>query len=121
MLGEGRIKLYCPESNISQSFSGEGPLDARMERHRQYEHFILETLVPFMESLEPLAHDMTRELLEAMGAKPGEIESYGKGAIVGVDGELEHAAIWHAPGGAGIRRALCAQAVGHSPTRSMIF
>jgi esterase/lipase superfamily enzyme len=48
LLGEGRIKLYCPESNISQSFSGEGPLHVRMERHRQYEHFILETLVPFI-------------------------------------------------------------------------
>jgi esterase/lipase superfamily enzyme len=48
LFAAGRIKLYCPESNISQSFSGEGPLDARMERHRQYEHFILDTLVPFI-------------------------------------------------------------------------
>jgi|APLak6261679142_1056127.scaffolds.fasta_scaffold00027_32 esterase/lipase superfamily enzyme len=47
-LAAGRIKLYCPESNISQSFSGEGSLDARMERHRLYEQFILETLVPFI-------------------------------------------------------------------------
>lgn len=48
LLAAGRIKLYCPESNISQSFSGEGPLGARMERHRQYEHFVLETLIPFI-------------------------------------------------------------------------
>ena len=47
-LARGGMKLYCPESNISVSFSGEGPLCARMERHRQYEHFILETLVPFI-------------------------------------------------------------------------
>ncbi len=48
LLAAGRIKLYCPESNISQTFSGEGPLSERMERHRQYEHFILDTLVPFI-------------------------------------------------------------------------
>ncbi|MFZ5443039.1 MAG: alpha/beta hydrolase-fold protein [Myxococcota bacterium] len=48
LLAAGRIKLYCPESNVSQSFSGEGPLAARMERHRQYERFVLETLVPFI-------------------------------------------------------------------------
>ena len=47
-LAAGRIKLYCPESNISQSFSGEGSLEARMQRHHQYERFILETLVPFI-------------------------------------------------------------------------
>ncbi|MDP2273955.1 MAG: alpha/beta hydrolase-fold protein [Archangium sp.] len=44
----GGMKLYCPESNISQSFSAAGPLEARMARHRQYEHFILETLIPFI-------------------------------------------------------------------------
>ena len=48
LFAAGRLKLYCPESNISQSFSGDGLLDARMERHRQYEHFILDTLVPFI-------------------------------------------------------------------------
>jgi amino acid synthesis protein len=73
-----------------------------------------ETLVPFMDSLEPLAHEMTLEVLDALGAKPLEIDSYGKGSIVGVDGEMEHAAIWHSPGGAGIRRALGGGAAGVS-------
>lgn len=63
-------------------------------------------LTAFMDALEPLAYDMSLELLQALAATPGEIESYGKGAIVGVDGEMEHAALWHAPGGAGLRRAL---------------
>jgi hypothetical protein len=63
-------------------------------------------LVPYMESLEPLAFEMTSEVLQALGVKPPAIESYGKGSIVGVEGEMEHAAIWHNPGGAGIRRAL---------------
>lgn len=48
LFAAGRIKLYCPESNISQTFSGEGSLDARMQGHQRYEHFILETLVPFI-------------------------------------------------------------------------
>jgi esterase/lipase superfamily enzyme len=47
-LAAGRMKLYCPESNISKTFSGEGSLPERMERHRAYEHFIQETLVPFI-------------------------------------------------------------------------
>jgi hypothetical protein len=68
----------------------------------------VEELIPFMDSLEPLAHDMTFELLVALGATPPIIESYGKGAIIGSEGEMEHAAMWHAPAGAGIRRALSA-------------
>ncbi len=47
-LAAGRLKLYCPESNISQTFSGEGPLGERMHRHRQYERFITEDLVRFI-------------------------------------------------------------------------
>ena len=27
-----------------------------------------------------------------------QIEGYGKGAMIGEDGELEHGALWHAPG-----------------------
>lgn len=65
-----------------------------------------DNLIPFMESLEPLAFEMTNEVLQGLGATPSQIESYGKGSIVGVAGEMEHAAIWHNPGGAGIRRAL---------------
>lgn len=47
-LAAGRLKLYCPESNISQTFSGEGPLGARMQRHALYERFVVETLLPFV-------------------------------------------------------------------------
>ena len=34
------------------------------------------------------------------------IEGYGKGAIVGGDGELEHGALWHVPGGYAMREVL---------------
>lgn len=66
----------------------------------------VEELVPYMDSLEPMAFDLTTELLGLLGATTSQIQSYGKGAIVGINGEMEHAAIWHAPGGAGIRRAM---------------
>ncbi len=65
-----------------------------------------EDMIGFMESMEPLAFEMTQEVLEILKATPSEIDSYGKGSIVGVAGEMEHAALWHNPGGAGIRRAL---------------
>jgi len=42
-----------------------------------------------------------------LGVKPDEIESYGKGAIVGLDGELEHAAaLLHPRFGAPVRAAV---------------
>lgn len=66
-------------------------------------------LTPFMESLEPLAMDMTRQMLAALNVGPDGIEAFGKGAIVGSDGELEHAAVWHAPGGAGLKKVLGAK------------
>src|SRR3546814_13246433 len=34
------------------------------------------------------------------------IEAFGKGAIVGEDGELEHGAVWHEAGGWALRDAL---------------
>ena len=39
----------------------------------------------------------------AVTGDPQAIEGYGKGAIVGQAGEIEHGALWHAPGGPGVR------------------
>jgi hypothetical protein len=61
---------------------------------------------PFMEDLKPLGVGMARKLLAALGGDPKSIEGYGKGAIVGEAGELEHAALWHAPGGYSMREVL---------------
>ena len=61
---------------------------------------------PFMDGLKPLGLDMARRLIAALGGDPKSIEGYGKGAIVGAAGELEHAALWHAPGGYAMRDAL---------------
>lgn len=71
----------------------------------------VEDIAPFMETLKPLGVSMAQGLLHAMEAATSEIESYGKGAIVGSDGELEHAALWHAPGGHGMRQLLASSPV----------
>jgi hypothetical protein len=60
----------------------------------------------WMTELRPLAGEMAIELRDALTADGEEIETYGKGAIVGVSGELEIAAAWHVPAGAGLRAAL---------------
>ena len=61
---------------------------------------------PMMKALEPLAVDLTERVMKLLGAKGSELEAYGKGAIVGLAGELEHAALWHQPSGFGIRHAM---------------
>jgi hypothetical protein len=48
---------------------------------------------------------MAKDLVAALGG-PKMIEGYGKGAIVGAGGELEHAALWHVPGGYAMREVL---------------
>jgi hypothetical protein len=108
--------------NIEQVWHEKGP---RLERPikrgwaaavlaNPFAGSFVEDLVPFMEELEPLAYQLSVDLLNALGVTALEIESYGKGSIVGVDGEMEHAAIWHNPGGAGVRRALGGGAAGVS-------
>lgn len=63
-------------------------------------------LSTFQSKLHPLALQLSKGLLEALGVNAGEIQVFGKGAMVGVDGEIEHAAAWHNPGGAGLKEVL---------------
>lgn len=63
-------------------------------------------ILPAAEALTSLAGHMSERLLGALGGDPALVEAYGKAALVGADGELEHAALWHVPGGVGMRRAL---------------
>ena len=58
-----------------------------------------------MEDLKPLGLMLTDRLIEALGGIEG-IDGYGKGAIVGAAGELEHGALWHVPGGYAMRERL---------------
>lgn len=59
----------------------------------------------FMDDLRPLGLDMARQLVAALGGAE-RIEGYGKGSLVGAAGELEHGALWHAPGGYAMREVL---------------
>jgi hypothetical protein len=68
----------------------------------RYEEYI----TGFMEDLKPLGRMMAQRLVAALGGDPTRIEGYGKGAIVGEAGELEHGALWHAPGGYAMRDCL---------------
>ena len=66
----------------------------------------VEEIAPFMKDLEPLGVAMARDLVAALGGDPKMVEGYGKGAIVGSAGELEHGALWHVPGGYAMRAIL---------------
>jgi hypothetical protein len=63
-------------------------------------------ILPMMAALNPVGVDMAQRLLAALGVAPQRIEGYGKGAIVGAAGELEHGALWHVPGGYAMRDLL---------------
>lgn len=62
-------------------------------------------LAAAMDALKPLGITMTERLIAAMGGADG-IDGYGKAALVGEGGELEHAALWHVPGGYAMRARL---------------
>lgn len=66
----------------------------------------VEDIQGFMDDLKPLGLAMAQRLLAAMGGDVKAIEGYGKGAIVGAAGELEHGALWHVPGGYAMRELL---------------
>jgi hypothetical protein len=66
----------------------------------------VEEIGGFMDDLKPLGLEMAKSLLAALGGQAKTIEGYGKGAIVGSAGELEHGALWHVPGGYAMREIL---------------
>lgn len=63
-----------------------------------------ENLLPFMAELRALGTMLATELVETLGRD--RVEVYSKAAIVGVNGELEHAAVWHEAGGWAMREVL---------------
>jgi Amino acid synthesis len=66
----------------------------------------VEDIVGYMDDLKPLGLVMAKRLITALGGDASQIEGYGKGAIVGSSGELEHGALWHVPGGYAMRELL---------------
>ncbi|VVO75853.1 amino acid synthesis family protein [Pseudomonas fluorescens] len=65
----------------------------------------VEDLLPFMQELRALGAELSEQLMHALGGAKN-VQAYGKGAIVGEDGELEHGAVWHEAGGWAMREAL---------------
>jgi hypothetical protein len=61
-------------------------------------------LMPFMAELRSLGTLLAEELVDTLGRD--QVEVYSKAAIVGVDGEMEHGAVWHEAGGWAMRQVL---------------
>lgn len=84
LINGGKIKLYCPESNVSQTLTDKETHPAvRMKRHLAYEQFILEELVPFIR--KDCAQDAIR--IGATGASLG--------AFYAANSALKHPEIFH--------------------------
>jgi hypothetical protein len=66
----------------------------------------VEDLGPWMQALDDLSIRLAQRLLNELGLPADEIQSFGKGTIVGVNGDIETGAAWHAPGGAAMKRLL---------------
>lgn len=71
----------------------------------------VEELQPYMEELKPLGLTLARRLIDALTKESGggdaeKVSGFGKAAIVGGAGELEHGALWHVPGGYAMRELL---------------
>ena len=99
---------------IEEIFHEGGPSAATPQRrgaalvviHNPYAGSYVENIAEFMEDLKPLGLSMAQSLLAALGGSASIVEGYGKGAIVGTAGEIEHGALWHVPGGYAMREVL---------------
>ena len=105
-----RKKLVC----VEEIFHEGGPVAANPLRRavalsvirNPYAGSYVAKIESFMDDLKPLGLEMARSLVAALGGEPKIVEGYGKGAIVGSAGEIEHGALWHVPGGYAMREVL---------------
>jgi hypothetical protein len=108
------IQIRRIVTQVEDIFHEGGPPAAQPQRrgaigavlHNPYAGAYVEDLLPLMDALQPLGLRLAHQLLAAMAVAPDRIEGYGKGAIVGAAGELEHGALWHVPGGYAMRELL---------------
>jgi hypothetical protein len=99
---------------VEEIFHEGGPVADKPQRraaalaviHNPFAGNFVQEIAGFMEDLNPLGLDMAKALVSALGGDPKAVEGYGKGAIVGESGELEHGALWHVPGGYAMREIL---------------
>ena len=100
--------------SLEDIFHEFGPTAAKPHRrgaiasviNNPYAGRYVEEITPFIGDLKPLGLKMAQDLIAAMGENADAIEGYGKGAIIGAGGELEHGALWHAPGGYSMREVV---------------
>jgi len=108
------VQIRKKLTQIEEVFHEGGPLAAHPLRRAAILAVIqnpfagkyVENIVGFMDDLKPLGLEMARSLINVLGGDAKAVEGYGKGAIVGSAGELEHGALWHVPGGYGMREVL---------------
>ncbi|TMV91797.1 amino acid synthesis family protein [Thioclava sp. BHET1] len=63
-------------------------------------------MTEWMQALEGLGTLLAQRLIMAMDVPAETVEAFGKGTIVGVNGDIETGAAWHAPGGAALKALL---------------
>jgi Amino acid synthesis len=99
---------------VEEIFHEGGPVASKPQKRaaalvviqNPYAGRYVEKIEDFMDDLKPLGLEMAKSLVAALGGNPKVVEGYGKGAIVGASGELEHGALWHVPGGYAMREIL---------------
>ena len=110
------VKLRKTVESLEEIWHEGGPAAARPYRRgwimaviaNPFAGHYAPDIQPFIEDLKPLGLDMAGRLIARMGGA-GKVEGYGKGAIIGSAGEIEHGALWHAPGGYAMRELLGAE------------
>jgi len=108
------IQVRKFHSTVEEIFHEGGPPPGRVHRraallaviHNPYAGRYAADIMPMMEALKGLGLEMAGRLVRLLGGDAKVVEGYGKGAIVGAAGELEHGALWHAPGGYAMREVL---------------
>lgn len=108
------VKIRKIATQIEEIFHEFGPVPAHPVKRGAIMAVIanpfaggyVEDIQPFMQDLNPLGLSMAQRLVAELGVQPSQIEGYGKGSIVGLNGELEHGALWHSPGGYSMREVL---------------
>lgn len=111
---ELELKLRKIAVHVEDTFHDGGPIlttpakkgYVAMILENPYAGTYVEDIMPMMNALKPYGLDMAQRLIDALGGESGLIEAYGKGAIVGEAGEIEHGALWHVPGGYAMRELL---------------
>jgi len=99
--------------NVEEIWHEGGPVAAEPQRKaaalavisNPFAGRYVEDIQGFMEDLKPLGLQLAQRLIDVLGGVEA-IQGYGKGAIVGVNGEIEHGALWHVPGGYAMRELL---------------